>query len=580
MPTVLLLLAVARAQDPSVPRRAIPPSVLAELAALDARFEMALAADCASRCFSRGCTYGAHVVSDRAPAASLPGLGQEAGPSPTESQAWLTKASCSFAYEPALGSDDASALARRLGTKVGSGWTVVSVGAQGLPELPPALAAPVEPAEAEPPPPPPPEAWTRQLWNTLLDDFPWMTAVVLVTLASTMLIWAWRRVGQQTVEEKALLAELERGGVAPEPEPAAPPPAETDAEAAARQSAAWRLRLQAMDRSRPDPELQTMIRDLLRANELPLLAKAVLTFPDTLPLAFPNGGDVASAKLELAEYLKTVDPGKLPTDAELFAALDRYSLAAALATQRDAEIVRSLREEFGATGLVTLIQDVPARAGALLFALAPGEVQHEMVRLLSARQMGAMAEQLLRSNRMDAEETAYLFEVLEAARGRADMPHPPPSDEVSDRGAPFDATAALSVLLPKVAADERAAMFTRSLQRFGGSLPAWYGGIVLADMLLQLPEEARADLLLGVEVDMLAAWLSLLEPEVAEHLVVTLPAKLQTSVRAASVFPSRLRQVALADGGRRELARGLQAHLARTRVPFEQVVRELAGRQT
>ena len=41
----------------------------------------------------------------------------------------------------------------------------------------------------------------------------------------------------------------------------------------------------------------------------------------------------------------------------------------------------------------------------------PG-MQHEVGRLLTPRQVAAMAEQLLRSNRMDANETEQLFAVV------------------------------------------------------------------------------------------------------------------------------------------------------------------------
>ncbi len=586
--TILLALAsLASAQEAGgPPRRQIPASVLAELAELEGRFDLAVAVDCdQERCFSRGCTYVGHAVSDRPQAASLPGLGDEMGPGSVEPQAWLTKASCSFAYEESMEPADVQALARRLQTKVSKGWTVVSVGSQALPALPAYLQEPPEPLEGgeepEPAPPPPPEPWTtasaaRELWTTLLDDFPWMIAVVLSTVAATALIWAWRRVGREAFDE--LPAELPPAAGDDLAEARADEPSPSADEETARKAAAWRLRLAAADRDPPDHELQTMIRDLLRAGELPLLAKAVLTFPETLPKRFPSGGDVAAAKLELAEFLKTADPASLPSDADLFRALDRHALSAGLASQPDAEIVRSLREEFGASGLVALLQSVPARAGALLFALAPAEAQHEVVRMLPPPLMAAMAEQLLRSNRMDLHETAHLFEVLEAARSGAPMPAAPPSDEVSDHGAPFDATAALSLLLAKVTPTDRAALLGWSLQRSGGSLPGWYQGVLLPDMLLELSDEERTDLLLAIEAEPLAAWLSLLEPEIGERLLGQSPGSLRASIAAASVFPSRTRQLALADRGRRELARGLQAQLARGRVPFEQVVRALAGR--
>jgi hypothetical protein len=582
---------VAGAQQPRAPRRTIPPSVLVEVGQLENRFDLALATDCdPERCFSRGCTYVDHAVADRPRSSSLPGLGGEAGPSADEAQAWLTQASCSFAHEQ-MEPQDVQALVRRLQARLTTGWTVVSVGHQALEALPPHLLEPPAPLEdeleAEAEPPPEPEPWTmatagRELWGTLLDDFYWMIAVVLVTLAGTTLIWAWRRVGRESFEEQALLAELARGGGgepdAGAPDDAAPAPeADDDATYVARQDAAWRLRLQAMDPDHPDPELQAMVRELLRAGELPLLAKAVLRFPDSLPAAFPTGGDVATAKLELAEFLKTVEVDTLPADADFFRALDRHALSAALASQRDADVVRGLREEFGAAGLVALIDSVPARAGALLFALSPAEAQHEMVRLLRPRRMGEMAEQLLRSNRMDQTETTYLFDVLEAARGDRTMPPAPDSSDVSDRGAAFDATSALSVLLSRIEATPRSRLLGGALERNHGSLPSWYRGLLFPDLLLELSDEARADLLLGVDSESLAAWLSLLEADTSEQLLLGMPESLRASVRASSGFASLARQLALADRGRRDLATGFQAQLARAGLSFEQVIQGLAA---
>ena len=85
---------------------------------------------------------------------------------------------------------------------------------------------------------------------------------------------------------------------------------------------------------------------------------------------------------DLADYLKSADLDGLPSDEEFFAALERHALAAALATQSDAEMVRNLREDFGAAGLAALVAQLPPRRGALLFALTPAEAQHELVRLL------------------------------------------------------------------------------------------------------------------------------------------------------------------------------------------------------
>ncbi len=561
----------ADAQEPGPPRRTIPPSVLVELAAIEDRFELALATDCdVDLCFSKGCTYGAHSIADRAPASSMPGLGHEPGPGAVEAQAWLTQARCEFAYEGSMEAAEVQALARRLQTKVSAGFAVVGVGSQALPELP-SRALPEPVPEPEPELPPEPEPFTvasaaRELWAVLLGNATWILGVVLGTLAATALIWAWRRVGRETFEEKALLAELGREPV-PEPAPAVGPDP-----ALAAQLAAWRVRLHS---DRPDPALQGMLRDLLRAGELPLLAKAVLTFPDALPRAFPAGGDIAASKLGLAEYLKSVDATALPSDTELFAALNRHASSSALATQRDAEVVRSLREEFGAAGRMALIEGVSPRTGALLYALAPAEAQHELVHLLAADRLEDLAEELLRSNRMDANEAESLFEVIRSG-GQGLAPVAPAGNDVSDRGAEFDAAGALSILLPRVAPRERGALLERALERFGGSLPAWYGEILVPDMVASLPDEERADLLLGADADGLAAWLSLLDPAVAERVLAGAPGSLRGAVRGAAVPASRAKQVALAERGRRDLAKGFEAHLARTRTPFAEVVRRLA----
>ncbi|MEZ4316664.1 MAG: hypothetical protein R3F61_04150 [Myxococcota bacterium] len=568
-----------------VPEREIPPSVLSELRLLESRFDLALASDCdAGRCFSKGCTYVDHAVADRRRSASLPGLGQDPGPGSVPAQEYLTRASCSFAHEESIEPADVQALSRRLQAKLSKGWTVVSVDHQKLPPLPAYVQQPPEP-EAEPevevppePPPPPPPEWTlgqagRELWNTLLPHLFWMIAVALLTVAATALIWAWRRVGRDSIEDQMLLAELARGedGNGPVSEGSTADPEEDDAAFVAAQDAAWSERLAAMDPASPDPEVQALIRELLRSGDLPLLAKAVLRYPDTFPAAFPSGGEVASAKLELAEYLKTVDTDALPADPEFFRSLNRHALSAALASQSDAQVVRSLREELGAAGLAQLIRQLPARPGSLLFALAPTDVQYELVRLLGPSPVADMSEMLLASNRMDPAETEHLFGVLTAMRAGAPLPAPR-SHDITDRGSEFDAVGALSVLLESLDEHQRSALFEASLNRFHGNLPAWYRGILVSDMLLGLGEEARTDLLLGIDAEPLAAWFSLLDPERRDAVLESAPSSLRQSIRASNVFPSRARQLALAERGRRELARGVGEQLARAGRSFEDLV--------
>jgi hypothetical protein len=382
-------------------------------------------------------------------------------------------------------------------------------------------------------------------------------------------------VGVTSLEEQALLAQLSEPEPpadpdGPEVEPATDPGSDPDF--VAQQREIWQARLEAFDPQQPDPELSALIRGLLRSGDIPLLAKAVLEFPGSFPATFPQGGDIASAKLDLAAYLETVDAEELPSDAEFFESLNRHALATAVATQGDARIVRSLHQDFGAAGLVELIGRLSPRVGALLFALAPLEEQHEVARLLAPRKVMELADQLLRSNRMDPSEAEHLFAVLAAAQGAAPAPVIVEVAEVSDRGAAFDAAGALSVLLPMLEPGHRASLFAAALGRSHGAVPTWYKGILVADMLLVLPSEARADLLLGVDASVLAAWLFLESPDARARLLAGVPDSLRVSVEASSRFPSRERQLVLAARGRRELAAGFQRQLVRARIPFEDVV--------
>ncbi len=578
---------------PSVPVREIPASTLVELQALENRFDIALSADCAAdRCSSNGCVYLDHAVADQPRRRSLPGLGEEAGPGSVAPQEYLTRASCTFSHEATVDAADAAAIVQRLQTRLSRGWTVVTVARQALPPIPSTVRPPAPPApEVTAPTTPTTEdegvlsRLADELWQALLPHSWWMVGVGLFTMAATVLIWAARRVGRGSFEEQALLAQLSQpggGGTDPPgptdrgsdtPAPGASPESEAaeELEGVRKQEASWRMRLGAVDPAQPNPELVALVRERLRAGDLPLLAKAVLRFPDTFPLLFPQDGELAAAKLELAGLLQNGDAESLPSDAVFFRSLERHALAATLASQPDARVVKRLREDFGVAGLVTLIGGQPARVGALLFAVAPAVDQHEAVRLLDEGQIAELCRQLLRSNRMDPREvTAMLDAVRSSATDGA--PKVPPA-EITDRGATFDAAGALAVLLPELRPEGRASLFDEALARFSGQLPRWYQEIMVPDMLSVLSAEARADLLLGVEVEALSAWLASVGPAPATQVLAGAPESLRRSLGAVRPAGTAAAQQALAREARVGLARSFQTELARAGLAFEAVVR-------
>lgn len=585
-----------RPRQATVPDRQLPPPVIAGVRLMSHQFEQTLGRDCApERCFSKGCLYVSHTVVDRPAARSLPGLGIGPGPGGGDpEQVYLTTVECSFAHEPTVKAKDARALAKRLGSKLSSGWTKVDVTFESLDPLPDFLRdPPEEPEEPEEPPapieepapdagpPPAPETWDgavagREAWLSVLPHFPWMLGLFFGTLAALIVIWAARRLGRISPEEQALLASLATEAPAEVPsdaiDGAEAPEDKADAEADRVEARlkAWRDRLARSDLE-ADQVLQVLVTDLLRTGERRMLAKAVILFPDAFPRVFPKGGDFASAKFELAEFLKHADPAALPSDGQFFDTLDRYAMSAALTAQPDTELIRTLHDDFGPAALVDAVGRLPARHGALLFAVAPEAMQYESVRRLDARVLAALVGQLMRSNRMDPAETTYLLDVLDHLRRGEGIPAPPPHGAVSDRGSAFDATGALSIMLPHVDPETRRALVDAALSHHAGHLPSWMHDTLFGEMLLRVDDELRTDLLLEVDPDALAAWLAVQ----AEAVKKTIESRMPTALRAALGGAPALRGAALyarANDGRAALSSGLQRRLARRGVAFHSLL--------
>ena len=602
-----LVSGVATAQEPATPRRQIPPEIVTGLRLLEHEFGRALAQDCApERCFSKGCVYVAHTVVEQPAKGGMPGLRLEPAPTGEARQVYLTSAECSFAHERSVRPRDARALATRLKAKVSRGWTQVEVRYERLQPLPDFLReSPEPPPEPDPEPPKPepepepepapepeagavpaPPAWDgpvarRELWLSLLPHFSWMIALLMLTFATLAVIWALRRLGRESPEEQALLAQMlasPGGGGAAVPgaaEGADPGPAggtAEDAGAAARvaqQRAAWRRRLAATSATTTDPALEALVADLLRTGERGLLAKAVMLFPDEFPKAFPKGGALAAAEFAVAEHLKATSPDALPSDAVFFDKLERYALAASLTAHADTELIRTLHEDFGPSAVVDLLGVLPARSGALLFALSPGATQHEAVGLLSQRRLAELVEPLLRSNRIDPTEAEHLMGVLAALRAGEPLPAPPQRREVSDRGDEFGATAALSVLLPRLDPNTRAALVAAAAARGNGRLPTWVEGTLYGEMLLALDATSCNDLLLEVDVEQLAAWLKVQTPTAEAGLLGGAPNALRAALAGCPAPASPQAHHALAEGGRRALAAALRRRLLRSDVTFQ-----------
>ncbi|MDY7226583.1 hypothetical protein [Hyalangium rubrum] len=595
--------ALAQESTVPVPQKHIPSPVLLELRALERQFDLALVRDCATeRCVSKGCVYRDHVVVDMPRASSLPGIGQSEGPGSVPAQEYLTEASCDFAHEKAVASRDVQALVRRLEQRLSKGWLKVSVGHQVLAPISPTLSEPPAPkpepvpepprVETPPLPSPPPAQWDatvaqRELWVSLLPHFSWMIALVLGTLAALLIIWALRRLGKESLEEKAMLAQMTAGtfdkrAASEESAAAGNAPATDGSSAEGRDEAAfvaeqrrlWASRMTEAELTKEKGVVVELLRQWLKAGEFELLAKAIFLFGDKLSSAFSSEGELAVRKVGFAEFLRHVDEQQLPTDAAFFRKLNHHAISASLLSQSDAESYRSIHEEFGSSGIAHLIESLTPRHGALLFALVPPAFQHEVARTLSPELQVQVASQLLSSNRMSNEEQGYLFEALDAARAGRSLPAPPrpAPDAIRDRGHAFDAAGALSVLLTYVGAEDRQALLTSMLKRSSGAFPSWYQDILYPDMLLKLPQDLQADMLLEVDVQGLAGWYSVQHPAWRESFISKLAPSMQNAVRANMAFSSPADQFRMARRGHDELVSAVKRLVAGGRVSFTELV--------
>ncbi len=594
---MLALPAASFAQVVPVPERHIPSTVLAELRSLESQFDAALFRDCApERCASKGCVYRDHAVVDLPRSGSLPGLGQPEGPGSVPVQEYLTEARCEFAHEKSVSARDVQALVRRLEQRLSKGWLKVTVGRQilepiaaSLGESPAPKPEPVaKPPEPVPPAPLAPVKWEselakRELWLSLLPHFSWMIALFLVTLASLVVIWALRRLGRESLQEKALLAQLAAEGAGPggegtteTPQNAATPMAHgphDEAGFVAEQRRLWTTRVSQSEPGAPPEALSELVRQWLSAGEFAMLAKAMGLFGEGLSQAFPAQGEYAASKVKFAEYMRDVDPARLPSDAEFFRKLNQHALAATLLGHADAQTYRSLRDEFGSVGIAHLISLLPPRPGALVFAIVPDDVQHEVASALPVPLRLQVASALLLSSRMSNEERAYVFEALDAARAGQPLPELPRAlpHGFDDRGRAFDAARALSVLLAYINEADRHALLEAALHRTG-ALPVWYQDILHPDMLLKLPAELAGDLLLQVDLKVLAGYVSLQPLAWRARFFATLSPTLQSALAASQNFESRQTQLQMARMAHDELVAAMKKLVASGQISFAGVL--------
>jgi hypothetical protein len=110
------------------------------------------------------------------------------------------------------------------------------------------------------------------------------------------------------------------------------------------------------------------------------------------------------------------------------------------------------------------------------------------------------------------------------------------------------------------------------LKRSSGAFPSWYQDILYPDMLLKLPKDVQADMLLEVDVKVLAGWSSVQHPAWRESFISRLAPSMQNAVRANMAFSSPADQFRMARHGHDELVSAMKRLVAGGRVSFTELV--------
>jgi|GEM_PF-612267 len=602
-----------------VPRSQLPAAIQASLRSFENQFELALAQDCpAEKCFPRGCVYLSHESVDRAKDAALPGLGdgQAAPGAQGPTQEYLTAARCEYAYENTLPAKDIATLSKRLEQKLSRGYTTIGIESKPLPALPSTLKQTPTPANAATPSPSatPTVGATpgatptgaaelaskeagdplRELWRSLLPHFSWMIAILLGTTAVAVIIWAFRRLGRETPEERALMASLletdahatsqtedknEQGngketgeGVENAESQSSKGPSSDAILRSYGTPGVWKSRMTA------EPLVfEGVVRRWLREKDFASIAKLALGSQEEFRRVLPSGEEFALERAELADFMSSISIAALPSDEEFAGILSNALVASYVSEQEGDELVtlaRLLREQFGSEGFADIIRQTTDRLGAVLFAVIPAWRQSDTAQLLPMnKRIGLVASLSATPRASQAEVTSVLRVVNAAVRGEA-VPVAPAGDAAKDsklvgvsHGRDLQCGQALSALLPLLPKETRRAFVREEQLRFEGATPPWCDGLFYPEMLSSLSSDARNGIFLQLDARDIAVWSLGLAPELRKSLLTDLPGSLgavvqsflvgglKTSAGESRAIRERVRR-ALSDAVRSELHGG------------------------
>ncbi len=522
---ILLLLGAGRVEaQKNLPKEKIPASVMTELNQLSLTFQDILVRDCpAELCVAKGCSYEDHEETKAVESRSLPGLaGVSEDARPTDGpQNFLTKARCEFVYESKLNSETYGILRTRLQQKLSRGFLSVSINGTAMNPMPESLQ---DKGEKLPPSKETPDDWKnqreKQLWNLGLAHGPWMLGILLLTMATLIVIWAFRKLGKKSLEdqlaEAELLAEASKDTSVPV----------VDENAANRQLLIEILQAQ------PD-RIALIARYWLEEESFDSLAQ--LLSLTQLGLIMPQDPTLAMSQQKFQQHLlNNVSPFSswLEFKTETTDLMGRISIL----MDDNLRLFHSIEKLWRAKDLATVLSETePVEALYVLSRLSPF-FQWNTIRSLDTKAMKLLFQQAAAQPRIAPAALAHTHGLLKNQMGLSSSTVDPVRPRVQGLGFPIETAVFIRLSVDHGSFGNDRESYLQTMRDSDGTI----GSIKVRSLgdLLQMTAELRRDLLLMLEPDELAAWLALYSKADQEKVLQDLPGSLANRLRGELMRPA------------------------------------------
>ncbi len=482
------------------PKEIIPPSVGMEAGELSRKFEKALYEQCRpGQCYAKGCTPISHEIVTKRGDVSLPGIYNGRGEDSLDTpQAYLTQAQCAYSFENTLDTKMIQDLDRRLTTILSAGFLAVKVSSQALPPSHEELKEPAKPTERSKA-----EIMQDELWHQFLPALPWLAGLLLAVLATMSLVWAFRRLGKESIEDKLLAKQLEL-----EAQEAVKPETQDthevqEVDLQKKRTEKFGQHLGAFQTS---PKLlQDIGKDWLERDRFHELSTAIKYFGAEGLKVVPDNPGAGQKRAALKEYYeKNHDSTELTDD--FLRELDKILAEKRGLGQDPLATFRAVHDQFGPAQIAEIVEMMPLPSAALTLVLLPVRTVLDTVPALSKSLIKSLAQRLLVENRMSPslylQTRDWLNAVLE---GRTPLGDSGLLANASG-GSPLDVSVTLSALLSQLESGERREVFKSAIEQNRGITPHWAHAIFYPEMLDKIATEQRNNVLLEQDPDALAAW--------------------------------------------------------------------------